>query len=212
MTQHVLKARKCSDECSIFCGDGCLSTCEACGGGSDQNFSSLTTSCPGRMLSDDQKTKVEERVLDFRDGEWLDLRPPLTVQEMIALCDQHIADAAGFDVIRLDEFECSPPTLGLTVWRRDGKSSNPSTFLDVTILAGDYDYVAVRTVDEEGLAMPTLITHHAINPWLSRYAMKHRLKAVQIREIMGNDSSISVRTSTAPLVVYTQKAIKRAAA
>jgi len=42
--------------------------------------------------------------------------------------------------------------------------------------------------------------------------MKHRLKELQIREIMGNDSSISVHTSTAPLVVYTQKAIKRVAA
>ncbi|BCB22051.1 hypothetical protein OCUBac02_49450 (plasmid) [Bosea sp. ANAM02] len=163
-------------------------------------------------MTEDQKAKVEGCVLDFRDGEWLDLRPPLTLQEMISLCDQHILDAAGFDVIRLDEFNYSPPTLGLTVWRRDGKSSSPTIFLDVTILAGDYDYVAVRTVEEEGLAMPTLITHHAINPWLSRYAMKHRLKEVQIREIMGNDSSISVRTSTAPLLVYTSKMIKRAAA
>jgi hypothetical protein len=216
MTKHDLKARICSDdgtcECTNFNGEGCQLMCEACGAVHDLNFSSLTSACPGVMMSDDQKSKVEQRVLDFRDGEWLDLRRPLTVQQMIALCDQHTLDSAGFDVIRLDEFNYSPPTLGLTVWRRNGKSSSPTIFLDVTILAGDYDYMAVRTVEEEGLAMPALITHHAINPWLSRYAMKHRLREVQIREILGNDSSISVRTSAAPLVVYTSKMIKKAAA
>lgn len=178
--------------------------CESCGCQHNGNWSSKTSECPGVPMSAEQKSAVEARDLDFRDGQWMNLRPPMTVEEMVALSrDQHrILDAEGFKVVRLDHLRDEPPLLGLTVWRPNVRLHAPTTILDVTILGDGYDYLAVRQVAREGLVMPTLVTYHAINSFLRRFAVEHGLKEVVVSEILGSDNMIFVQPSTVPLVVF----------
>ncbi len=206
MTDHRFKPAQecnCNDECCAICqGVAFDDICEACGCQHNTNWSSKTTECPGTPMSAAQIAAVESRELDFRDGQWVHLRPQMTVEEMVALCRQVVPEAEGFKVVRLDHLRDEPPLLGLTVWRPDVRLHAPTTILDVTILGDDYDYVAVRQVAREGLVMPTLVIHHAINSFLRRFAVKHGLTEVEISEILGSDNMIFVQTSTVPLVVF----------
>lgn len=208
MSKHRLKPAQecgCNDECCAVCnGVDPGDLCEACSAEHNSNWSSMPTACPGVPMSAEQKAAVVGRELDYHDGHWVNLRPPMTVDEMVALSrdEPGIVDAEGFKVVRLDHLRDEPPALGLTVWRPNERLHAPTTIMDVTILGDGYDYVAVRQVAREGLVMPTLVAYHAINPFLTRFAIDNGVTEIAVSEILGSDNMIFVQTSMVPLVVF----------
>jgi hypothetical protein len=47
--------------------DGGLLYCEVCNGGE----ASLTSECPGKMMTEEEERQVFAGVLDYRDGKWV---------------------------------------------------------------------------------------------------------------------------------------------
>lgn len=213
MGHHHLKGAAdcgCTDEFCPVCN--CLEDiCKVCGGERNTNWSSLPTHCPDAVMTGEQRAAVEARELDFRDGRWIDLCPPLDAAEVNALRNRNATDAEGFALIRLDHLRDDPPLCGLIVVRPDAPLTPPTVIHDAAVTNDGYGFLVVRHRPRDGLVPAMIATAHDIDNFLPRFLAKHGCDEIEVREVIGTGANMFVHVYRVPVTVITERESAQAA-
>jgi hypothetical protein len=201
--------------------------CSRCLG--ERSWGTLPTDCIGYPMTEKQFENLNNCRMDFRDGEWVDLRPPLTAALIAKFGSQGVPmKSCGYELIRFGRgFDDDSGTWFLTVRRVPGNEEHTWIY-DMALI--EDGHLLVRHQPVWGLRPVLVVELLDISGAIAADFLQQRRKAsnggnysrwrddkreeysVTIHEILNaTNPNVTVRAYPTSLLVFTKEEIRQAA-
>jgi len=197
--------------------------CSRCLG--ERSWGTLPTECVGYPMTEKQFGKIHDCDMDFRDGEWIELCPPMTAALVAKFGSQGVPmKSCGYEVIRFGNGLYEEVCNWMLTVRRVAGNDAYSWVNDIALIEGGQmlirhrpiwglrPLVFVELLDIDADMAARFLHYKRNKPTIDYCGASEETYSLEIREIFNaNSPDVAVRSYEAPVVVFSKEAIRQAA-